>query len=296
MNTLSTRPFLAMLLALGLAAPARSAQSVDETRPASADASISIENLSGSITITGWDREELKVTGTLGEGTEGLEISGGPERLRVEVVIPRRSRHVSESYLEVSVPKEARLSVSTVNADVSCAAFAGRLGANTVNGEVNVKDKLAEIDVETVSGDIALTVDCPDLEASSVSGEIRIEGARGDTAVETVSGDVRIAAGVLERFQCGTVSGDLEFSGALSPKGRYSFGSQSGNIRLTLSAKPDAEFEISTFSGDIDNDFGPEATRTSKYVPAQELSFTEGDGGASVEIETFSGDVELLAP
>ena len=53
------------------------------------------------------------------------------------------------------------------------------------------------------------------------------------------------------------------------------------------------EFEVETFSGRIKNAFGPEAERTSEYAPGQELRFTTGGGDASVEVESFSGTVEI---
>jgi len=55
----------------------------------------------------------------------------------------------------------------------------------------------------------------------------------------------------------------------------------------------DAEFQIETFSGGIDNAFGQKSRKTSKYTPNRELEFTNGNGSAQVEIESFSADVIL---
>jgi predicted membrane protein len=67
----------------------------------------------------------------------------------------------------------------------------------------------------------------------------------------------------------------------------------SGSIDLFLPADVAADFDVSTFSGSIRNDFGPAARRTSEYIPGKELSFTSGKGGARVVAKSFSGAVNL---
>jgi hypothetical protein len=69
--------------------------------------------------------------------------------------------------------------------------------------------------------------------------------------------------------------------------------SHSGTVTLELPADTSAEFEIETFSGQIHNDFGPKARRTSEYGPGYELSFSTGSGEAEVSVESFSGGVYL---
>jgi hypothetical protein len=54
-----------------------------------------------------------------------------------------------------------------------------------------------------------------------------------------------------------------------------------------------AEFSLESFSGIIKNCFGQTARKTSKYTPGKELDFTQGSGGARVEIQTLSGEVSI---
>jgi len=55
----------------------------------------------------------------------------------------------------------------------------------------------------------------------------------------------------------------------------------------------DAEYDISTFSGEIRNCFGPKAVPTSEYTPGKELHFQQGQGSARIRIKTLNGDVDL---
>ena len=52
---------------------------VDQKRPAAASGKVTIENMSGSVKVTGWDRAEVQVKGTLGDGAE-LSFDGRRER------------------------------------------------------------------------------------------------------------------------------------------------------------------------------------------------------------------------
>ena len=66
-----------------------------------------------------------------------------------------------------------------------------------------------------------------------------------------------------------------------------------GDAIIMLVGPVNAEIEIETFNGDIDNCFGPQAQRTSKYAPGRELKFTAGDGNGEIRIKTLNGDVTL---
>ena len=87
---------LGVVLALA-AWPAIGQQHVDEKRPASATGTVEISNVSGLVKITGWDKAEVQVTGTLGRGTERLELSGSGNRTLVKVVLPHFAHHVDGS-------------------------------------------------------------------------------------------------------------------------------------------------------------------------------------------------------
>ena len=82
-------------------------------------------------------------------------------------------------------------------------------------------------------------------------------------------------------------------SGDLHPSGDYSFASVTGRITLRVPSGASADYEIETFSGRIENDFGPKPEKA-EFLPALNLSFTVGSGGADIEIETLSGNIRLL--
>ena len=85
----------------------------------------------------------------------------------------------------------------------------------------------------------------------------------------------------------------LGLKGKLEPDARIDFESISGDVRLDLLGPVGAEFEVSSFNGEIRNCFGPKPVRTSEYAPGTELRFAEGQGAARVRIKTLNGDISI---
>jgi len=72
--------------------------------------------------------------------------------------------------------------------------------------------------------------------------------------------------------------------------GTYEFKSHSGDVTLTIPSDAAFDLEARTFSGSIDSEF--EITLTGK-ISKKELKGSVNGGGATLEVKTFSGDVEL---
>jgi DUF4097 and DUF4098 domain-containing protein YvlB len=283
LSTLLTILAVSLLLAL----PALADQSIDETRKADKDAVISIDNLAGSVTVTGWNRQEVKITGTLDDKAEELKISGDSKQLSIEVRYPDRVRNINEgSRLTIQVPAGCQLEIRTVSAEVTTDKTEGALEVKTVSGEVTLRGKPASVravDVQTDRANLAC-----------VSGTIKVAGVRGDLSCRSVSGKIQVDAGKdLKTLGCDVVSGDITVTGQLARKAEWDLSAHSGNVNVELAGKVDARFRLKTFSGDIDDVMGHQAERTSKYAPGKELSFTEGGGDALVKVDVFSGRIRV---
>jgi DUF4097 and DUF4098 domain-containing protein YvlB len=262
-----------------------------------ADARISISNVSGSIVVSGWDRQEVHITGTLGRNVEDLRVEGSRGNLEIEVEYPRLSglRNAGAD-LEIKVPHGCHLEASTVNADMDVSDLTGRVSLTTVNGNIGIQGRPNRLSVRSVSGDFVLAVDSPRVEISTVSGDLVISGACARLTLESVSGDIDVSAGPLEELKANTVSGDIEFRGHVAEDADLEFASQSGNVLFQVPEGLGAGFSIETFSGDIDSELGQRPERKSRYAPGKKLEFSVGSGRGSIDIATFSGDVEILAP
>lgn len=281
-----------LALALAAAMPAVAQQKIDETKPAAKDGTVEVHNVSGSVRVTGWDQDQVAVTGTLGKGTERLEFTAGDRRTVVRVVLPHNAHHVDGSDLEIKVPRGSSLEVSAVSADISVEKVAGEMDLESVSGEVRVGGEPKRFAARSVSGDVEITTASAPGRAKSVSGAVKLNGVTGEVEAGSVSGDIVVRGDAVSRVDLETTSGDIRLDAGLAKDARVSAKTVSGTVELTLPAATAADFDVTTFSGTITNDFGPAAKRTSEYGPGKELSFSTGAGGR-VLAKSFSGNVHL---
>ena len=321
---------LPFVLAIGIAPlPTLAQERINRAVDAPASGEVEIVNTAGSVRVTGWDRNQVAVTGTLGRGTERLDVTRSGNRTEVRVVLPRNGRNVQGSQLEVRVPMRSRAVVRTVSADLAVNDVRGvvdtrstsgnvRVGGNpeevqasstsgdvevnattsrvrsrSTSGDVIVRGRSESIDAETVSGDVQVLASTREVRAKSVSGDVMLRDGRGFAELSTVSGDALIAGGEWDRVTAESTSGTLRFQGTLRPDAWIDMKSHSGDVELLLPANVAATFDVRTFSGDVSNAFGPAAQRTSRYGPGRELKFSTGRGGSRVTARTFSGDLIL---
>lgn len=289
------RPSVLVLLA-SLCLPAWAATPIAETRPLDARGSIEIENLKGRIEVRTWDRAEVRIGGSLGDGVERLHIEGGGSRLSVKVQYPRNSRNTEPTTLILDVPRLANLEIESVSADVAVNGIAGRtLEIESVSGQVQAVGAPGRAQVETVSGDQRLTLNSDSVEAESVSGRVTVHGRIGSRLqVETVSGDIAADSRGerLQRVASSSVSGDASIRTGLAEGGRLSAESVSGNIRVTLPADLSARVSGESFSGQLR---APGARiNKARYGPGADFEHRYGQGNGEVRLETFSGNAELV--
>ena len=271
------------------------AEDVDKTVDASADGHVDVSNIAGSVKVTGWSQNAVKVTGTLGRNVEELIVERDGDKVFIKVKVPKRGGRGIDSDLNINVPQNSSIDIGTVSADIDVIDVTGEQGLHTVSGDVNTEHTGADIAAESVSGDVEVTGDNADGEVSgsSVSGDVRLIRIAGSVKAESVSGDVAVDEGSFDRANLETVTGELSFEGELRKGGKLTVDTVNGDVEVEFSGDVSAKFDVDTFNGDIRNCFGPKAERTSKHAPGWELEFTEGGGDSRVSISTLNGDVNI---
>lgn len=296
------RRLLTLSLVACLAAPAAwAATPINQTRPLDARGKIEIDNLKGRIQVRVWDKQEVRITGSLGQGVEKLVVEGDREHLVVRVQYPKRtswgsSDNKSEpTELLLNVPQFADLEIESVSAEVDVVGTAGsELDIDSVSGDIAVAGAPKQASVDSVSGELRLTLNSADVSAETVSGDIQLRGRLdGEVRAETVSGTIGIDSKGqrLHRVSTSSVSGDADVRTVLADGGTLKAESVSGEVLLTLPKSLSARVTGESFSGDIS---APGAhVEKPKYGPGSSIEHRYGSGNGEIRIETFSGDVEL---
>ena len=280
-----------MVAALLLASPAQvGGERVDARTQAALDGVVEIDGAGGTLKIVGWNKPEVWVTGTLGAGAEGLELGGSSRRVRVDIE-SSGNPHSVISNLEIHVPAGSRVEVDAMSADIDVLDVTGTVTADTVAGSISVTGSAREVTLESVNGSVDVACACTRAHVESVNGSVTVKGAKGEVEASTVNGTLSVEGGSFERARLETVNGRITFEGALQKHASLDVESVGGSVDLLLPANTDAQFTISTFSGSIRNDWGVAPRKTSRFTQEEELTFTAGAGGATVTIQTLSGDV-----
>ena len=265
---------------------------VDQKRPAAPDAMVDIENTAGSTKVTGWDRPEVQVKGTVCSKCE-LTLTGTDKNVRVEV----ESNHINpmsgKSDLEVFVPAGSSVSVEGFQATIVVSGVNGSVSAETVNGSITQSGAAKGVELQSVNGAIEVTKASGRIQAEAVNGAVTIRDSSGELEASTVNGKLLVTGGSFDRAALESVAGSIRFEAGLGARATFSAETVSAAVDLLVPAGFSAVFSVSTFSGAITNELGPAAEKTSEWTPSKELSFTTGSGGARVTVETLSGAVSI---
>jgi len=273
-------------------------EQVSRTIDAADDGYVEIFNTSGSIDVSGWSKNSIEITGTLGDSVEELIVERDGDEVVIRVEVPNRHWGDIDADLVIKVPQDSSIEVSGVSIDIDVEDVLGEQSLSTVSGDIDTRGVADDVEAESVSGDVEIHGNgaAGSFEGASVSGAVTIRGVSGSVDLESVSGDVEVIGGSYEQAYLETVNGDQTFNAELTLEGDLSMESVNGTVDIDFTVPlTSARFDIETFNGSIRNCFGPAPERTSKYSPGLELSFTIGDGDAKIDVETLNGSVNVCS-
>ncbi|MBE1159144.1 DUF4097 family beta strand repeat-containing protein [Dyella acidiphila] len=273
---------------------------LDLSHPAAPTAHIDITNVKGEVSITAWNRNEVHVSGQLGNGAEPLTIEGSENNLVIKVQAQGHDgwlnwggdKAMSSSTLDINVPRGASVKVNVVSAPLSIDGIdGGDIAVNSVSGRVRINAQTPMLDVVTVSGNVAFSGHARQAKLQTVSGDILAPSLGQSVDLQTVSGHIQASGGPWDHLGLSTVSGDVQLTGGLAPNGNISIDSMSGDLQLQFPASLSSNLHATTFSGDLRSDFGT-PTRP-EHGPGSTLDTVAGGGNGKISVETFSGDLRI---
>jgi DUF4097 and DUF4098 domain-containing protein YvlB len=275
-------------------------QQVSRSGPVAADVTVEVFNIVGTVRVTGWDRDEIQVQGTLGQGVEGLAFENDHDVVEIRVEIPGRrrrdtGRQVGDTHLEIMVPRGASLEIETLAASIAVDGVDGDVRMESSAGGITYTGGATRVEAGTAAGDIEVNASAAgaDIDVEGVAGSVLVQFISGNVAAGSLTGNVRVIGGRIGEGSFESVSGTLYFEGEIGAGAELDFDNFNGDIELLIPADSAAEFDISTHLGSIETEFGFEGRSVEQYSPEQEAEFTLAGGGAEVSIETFSGNVTV---
>jgi DUF4097 and DUF4098 domain-containing protein YvlB len=226
-----------------------------QSYPLSAGGRVSLENINGPVTITAWDRNEVKVDAVKSARTRErlaeakIEVSANAGSIYIKTEYPDRNltfnndwegRNNNPASVEytLTVPRNARLDTIEL-----------------INGK---------LDISGVAGDVR---------ASSINGRVTARGLTGEAKLSTINGSLDATFDHLDAAKPITLS------------------SVNGSLALTIPSDSNAELKANTVHGGISNDFNL-PVRRGKYV-GRDLAGRLGQGGPRVRLSNVNGSIRI---
>jgi DUF4097 and DUF4098 domain-containing protein YvlB len=147
-----------------------------------------------------------------------------------------------------------------------------RVGANSVNGSVSVRDVGAEVRAHTVNGGITVRDAKGPVHANTVNGGVDVTTATGPVTAETVNGNVEARMSSLQGDD------DMDFK------------TVNGSVAIYVPASFDADFRFDTVHGGIASDF---PMILSGRLGPRHAAGKIGNGGRDIRASSVNGSIEL---
>jgi len=188
----------------------------EQTYPLSANGVVSVSNVNGSISIDGWERNEVKL--------EYTKTADSRERLsRVEIRISAQPD---------------RFSVETDYGNSGNNRGWHGDGKLTVEYRLMVPRGAVLSEIETVNGSASIANLVNIMKVSAVNGSVSANNIRGTAKLSTVNGEVRAD---FDRLEAGS---------------KISLETVNGKVNLLLPSDANATLKADSVNGNITNDFG----------------------------------------
>lgn len=168
-----------------------------QTYPLSATGRVALSNINGSVRISAWDRNEVKVDAVKRASTQErlreaeINVSASSGAIEIETEYPDYrwrdgERHENPASVEytLTVPRGARIEeVSLVNGGLDIDGVSGPVHASSVNGKVTARGLTGPVNLSVVNGRLEATLD-----SVGGSGSVNLSAVNGPL-VATIPSD-----------------------------------------------------------------------------------------------------------
>ena len=282
---------MSVTLVVGMLAAALAVQQQTDTtfsvRPGSR---IEVETFGGSITVRGWNRNEVRVQAQHGR-RDVIDINTRGAAVRIEA--EGQMGVAKDVRFMLNVPRDVSIEASGVQTDIDVEGVNGDVEAETVQGNVRVIGG-KRLKLESVEGDLLVAGARGNVQASTVNRGVRVTDVVGDLSLETVNGPIVVQKVQSSNVDAATVNGRIVYEGALRDGGDYSLATHNGTIWVVVPNGANVAVSVSTFNGELDTTF--EIPRFESNARQRSYNFVLGNGRARLDLETFGGGINLRRP
>ena len=251
-------------------------QEIEESLPSDGVSIVVVKAVSGSVTVSSWERAEVLVKAHKRVKADSDEKAQEyADKIKVEV-------QRIEDRIEIETQQSLLPSLLS-GADVS------------VDYDISVPEDI-NLDIENTDGSIYVTGNRGSEKISTIDGNIELKDIAGSVSARTIDGDIHVEALFDAESSFGTTNGSIDICIGDDFSVPISAHTISGDINITIPAGFSANIEASALTGQVSCDFPVDGTakersmRGSIFGGGPLLKLTAIDG--KIAIRAAAGQVE----
>lgn len=258
------------------------AEKIERTFATGERCELTVENVQGEITVSGWDHPEVQVTATKrGDGDTQVDIGADGPRVWVRtrkgpsggwLSWLRTGKGLAEVNYDIKVPHTSQVSLKGVNGAIAVEDILGAVYAKAVNGATRLRGVSGSTIVKAVNGGV---------EADDLSGK---------AGLTTVSGGIVIRGSRLSSLSAKTVSGSVAVETTIDQQGSYQAKTVSGGFELAIPADSRCTVTAKSASGGVECEFPCEMVESGRGKWRADI----GGGGVKIAFGSVSGGVRIV--
>src|SRR5436190_3021356 len=143
---------------------------------------LSVENLNGSVEITGWDKDSVEITGVKYAASEELlramkiDVQSAPDSVHIRTIPPNARRGNLGAKYTIRVPRRTELErVVSSNGHVQTRDVEGPARIRTSNGSVRAANTRGAMEIETSNASIDVSDHTGAITGHTSNGRVTVE-------------------------------------------------------------------------------------------------------------------------
>jgi putative adhesin len=243
----------------------------------SSTGSLSVDNASGDVQITGWDQSKVEVTEIKSSWSSDdlprlqTQVNAQGDSLSLRADYPDDCTNCDITY-HIRAPQGAHVTVDSAGGDVTVVSVSGPVRVESSSGDITVHDISGAAHLHTSSGSLTIDNATDAVEGDTSSGDIDASGLTANADLISASGDVK-----------------ADFAAFAAVK-NVILESTSGDVTIEVPRGTGFRVEASTGSGDIHSNL---ALPISERDSGADVDAQVGTGAAMVQLRATSGDIHV---
>ena len=275
-------------------------ENVHYSYPMQPGSRLTVENMNGSIEISGWDQSTIDISATKHAETDQMlaqlkvEVSVAADGVHIRTVAPPEAHNVGVRYI-LKVPRRTELAeIRSSNGSIHVSDTDGAANLRTSNGSVHASRTRGKLDIGTSNGSVQVQENDGETDVQASNGSVQASGIRGPLTAATSNGAMRVD---LDESRGGPVTlrtsnGGVDLKLGLAAQSAVKAETSNGGITLRMPASAGAHVRAVTSSHHkvvTDFDVRKEGSNSESH-----LEGVVGAGGPTVELTTSQGSIRLL--